>query len=219
MERSVSLAGCSVISLPFFCVSCIFYIFFSQIWWILPKQAKWQTDKVTAENPQVAVVNMELPSVAPWWGKKKQMAQTDSVYSAALFVNPSFPSTGQSSITNLQTSPPATPSLSFQVFLSIRGYCHCFFLSLHLDTLQSARLFNYLPHYLFMLIFFILCLYQPVSPSLFLLLSIIYSNPIACSCRSDSSELQGWLQWDKLYAVTGRRREGAWSAGREGQMS
>lgn len=64
------------------------------------------------------------------------MAQADSMYSAVFFINPSFPSTGRSSITNLQTSPLATPNLSFLFFLYVHGFCLFFF------SLTSFRYFT-----------------------------------------------------------------------------
>lgn len=141
------------------------------------------------------------------------------MYSAVFFINPSFVSMGPSSITNLETTPLATPHLSFLFFLAIhslsRGFSISSFRRVHffplIQTTDSLPDCHYLPfyRYLLMLRCLSLCLYHHFLPSLFFLLFIIYSNPVTCQCRSDSSELQGWLQWDKLYTITGRERKGA----------
>lgn len=102
-------------------------------------------------------------------GRKEQMAQEDSLCLAVFFINPSFDSMGRSSMTNLQTSPLATPHLSCLLFLSIHSLSHCF----HICSYRHIHLFNrfgQLTIYLTVLVFLTIfsCLYVPplsISPS------------------------------------------------------
>lgn len=99
---------------------------------------------------------------------------------------------GRSSITDLQTSPPAHPHLSFCLFLSIRDAFH-----LLPQSTYNVPDSYYLRYYLFLryvlpFVCVILCLSFPPSFSAFLL-SIPFQSPahvdvIPLSSRADCSE-------------------------------
>lgn len=150
------------------------------------------------------MVNMELPSVVRWWGGRNRWRRRIHVFGCVVHQSIFFSSWARSSITNFQTSPIATSHLlSFSASIASLSL-FLYHLILFLFSINSINF-----QAIFLTISF--CSYVPpfvciTSPPSLLLLSIIYSNPVTCQCRSYSSELRGWLQRDKPYTITGRER-------------
>lgn len=124
------------------------------------------------------------------------MAQSDSVYSAVFFINPSFVSMGRSSITDLQTSPLAPPHLHFLLFLSLHD---AFIFYLNQLTMCLTVIISTISLHDTSLLLSVSSSpsFLPLSPHLSLLSIPIHSpahvDLIPQSCRTDCSETSSVL--------------------------
>lgn len=137
-----------------------------------------------AENSQVAMVNMELPSVVPWWGGRNRWHRQIHVFGSVLHQSIFFLH-GPIFHHKLADISSSNWPYQFSIIslypqpLSLFLY-HLNFFSIDSIKLQSdAWCRHYLHYYLLMLICPSLCLYHHPHPSLFVLHSIIFSNPVS----------------------------------------
>lgn len=141
MELSISLAGCSVISLSLcfiFFPSCLysFFFFVSSINGVyLGILNDWLSDP---QEPKTCHGQYGIAFCCTLPGRNKQMARAYSMYSALLLINPCFSQRAGLSLTTTRDC--AIHSLSFVLLLSISYFLHTLFHHFTVDLTMSLSL-------------------------------------------------------------------------------